>query len=63
MSLDMLIIASNNKMIKFIKDMLDSRFNNIVHMILGVEISRSDGICGQNLEKLNKDDSSMIRHR
>lgn len=45
---DMLSIASNNKMIKFIKDMLDSRFNmkdmDIVDMILGIEISRSDGI-------------------
>ena len=70
---DMLIVGSNDKIIKSTKDMLKSRFDmkdmGFVDVILGVKILRtSDGlILSQShyvdkiLEKFNKDDSGVAR--
>src|SRR3954467_9456337 len=65
---DMLIIGSNDKMVKSTKDMLNSKFDmkdmGLANVILGMKITRtSDGlVLSQNhyvdqiLEKFNKDD-------
>ena len=70
---DMLIVGSDDKIIKSTKDMLKSRFDmkdmGLVGVILGIKISRtSDGLelsqlhyVGKILEIFNKDDSGVAR--
>ena len=70
---DILIVGSNDKMIKSTKNMLNSRFDikdiGLVDVILGIKITRiSDGlILSQShyvdkfFKKFNKDDSGVTR--
>ena len=70
---DMLIIGSNDKMVKSTKDMLNSRFDmkymGLADVILGIKITRTfDGlILSQNhyvdqiLENFNKDDIKKVK--
>ena len=70
---DILIVGSDDKMIKSTKNMLNSRFDmkdiGLANVILGIKITRTlDGLIlnqshyvGKILEKFNKDDSGVAR--
>ncbi|GJY87796.1 retrovirus-related pol polyprotein from transposon TNT 1-94 [Tanacetum coccineum] len=70
---DMLIVGSNDKMIRSTKDMLKSRFDmkdiGLANVILGVKITRTQNglllsqthFVDKILEKYNPDDSNIVR--
>ena len=70
---DMLIVGSNDRMVKSTKDMLNSRFDmkdmGLAEVILGIKITRTANglILDQShyvdklLEKFSKDDNSIVR--